>query len=1094
MSYRLATLLLAALPLAAQFRGTINGEVTDATGAVVPGAKVTVRAPAVGIAREALTNQTGFFTVPNLPAADYEVSVEAAGFKTQVRSGVRLDSDAVVTLRLQLEVGQLTERVEVTAEAPPVEVSHGEISRLITGTQMQNFALAGRNPYYMLGIVPGVVSRYGNFLSDFRATSYSMGGLQINGQRKDTNFMTVDGVNNSRVRDGVQVNNIVGVDFIEEVKVLTSHYAPEYGRTTGAQINIITRRGTRDFHGTLYEFFLSDQFAARRYIVGDKPRTRYHNYGGTLGGPVYWPGKFNTGRNKLFFFAGVERRYLAGVNAKISVVPTIQERSGDFSASAQKPVDPDTKAPFPNHLIPASRLSNLGKALQKIYPDPNYPGPGGNYFATRDQPTESQDVIFRADYNLKPNWQLTFRGLTGTQDFTSWFDNTGNNIPLFQVYRDRRGNNYHLGLQTTFSPTTVNEFSFGYSDYREDFRVLGAGATRQHWGITFPEVYPGNRNDRIPAVAISGYTGISGSGHPSYARTPTFVLRDHVMRIVRNHSLKFGLYWESMSMNELNQANDNGSFSFGNTAANPRNAGHPWANALLGNFDSYSEASAPVQTIYRSYTREFFAQDSWRVHRRLTVEYGLRYALISPWFARWNNLVAFMQKFWDPAKAPQVAANGVIVPGTGDIYNGLVLPGPGFPKEAVGRIPEANDPEVTRLFRGIPRAFHPLRKTNFQPRLSFAWDVFGDGRMAVRAGAGIFHGVTGITYSGWYLGARPPLVKSATITNGFADSPASGIPVTAQFPISPGALPEEYEIPTVYIYSFGIQHRLPYHTVVDVSYVGNSGRHLSFSRPLNFITPDVFAANLGKDLRPFLPYRGLAGFNIVEPSVTSSYNSLQVAAHKRSGQFTYSLAYTLGKIIGFGNEGVAGGAQDPLNIRAERSELEESRRHNIVITHTWDLPWFRPQRGLLGRILGGWSVSGVWTANTGRLFAPGLTSAPRQVATRPDVVGDWRLPEQERTLFRWFRTEAFRRPADFTYGNSGKWVIRGPGAIDLGAFALKNVRLTENVQAQLRVEAFNALNHMNLESINTTLGQSAFGQINSVGSQRYLQLGAKLNW
>lgn len=1096
MFVRAAFALFAAVSLMAQSRGTISGDVVDATGAAIPAAKVKVRAVGIGIERETATDGGGLFSVPGLPAAEYEVAVEAAGFKSLLRSGIRLETDAVVALRLPLEVGQLSERVEVTAAPPPVETAHGEVSRLLSSTQLQNYALPGRNPFYMLGILPGVVSRYGNFATDFRGGSYSMGGLQINGQRKDTNFMTVDGINNSRVRDGVQVNNIVGVDFVEEVKILTSHYAPEYGRTTGAQISLTTRRGTNDFHGSAYEFFFSDQFAARRFILGDKPRTRYHNYGFTVGGPIYIPGTWNTDRSKLFFFVGLEGRYSAGTNTKNSVVPTPLERSGDFNGSPQVPIDPDTRLPFPGNVIPSSRISNLGRALQKLYPDPNFPGPGGNFTSTAKQPTENQDPLVRIDYNVRPNWQLSGRLLRGQQDFTSPFDNgSGNNIPLFDVYRDRRGNNYAVTLNTTVSPRMVNELTIGYSDYREDFRIIGDGGRRATWGISIPEIYAGNREDRIPNVNISGFQGISGSGQPSYARTPTFVLRDNLMRIVGSHSLKFGFYWEAMSMNELNQATDNGAFNFGSSSANPRNTGSPWANALLGNFDSYSETGAPAQTVYQAYTREFYAQDSWRLRRNFTLEFGLRYALVSPWRAKWNNMVAFMQQFWDPSKAPQVAANGSIVPGTGDLYNGLVLPGDGWPDGAEGRVPAASDADVSRLFRGVPRGYNPLRKTNFQPRLSFAWDVTGNGTMAVRGGFGVFHGVTGIAYSGWYLGgSRAPLVQSTTLTNGTADNPAGGIPNTTRFPIDAGSLPEDYKMPTVYIYSFGVQRQMPFRTVLDVSYVGNSGRQLSFARPLNFLTPDQVAAHQGVDLRPFYPYRGLGSINLVEPSATSSYNSLQVAVNRRQGQLSFGLAYTLGKIIGYGQEGVASGIQNPLDRRSERSELEESRRHNLVATHTWELPWYRTQRGLVGRILGGWSLSGIWTWNTGRLYAPSLTSAPRQVASRPDVVGEWYLPSSERTMFRWFRTEAFARPADYRYGNAGKWVILGPGAFDLSASAFKDVRVVERVKIQLRVEAFNAPNHMYFDGVNTQLGNRAFGQITGTGAQRYIQLGAKLLW
>jgi hypothetical protein len=453
-----------------------------------------------------------------------------------------------------------------------------------------------------------------------------------------------------------------------------------------------------------------------------------------------------------------------------------------------------------------------------------------------------------------------------------------------------------------------------------------------------------------------------------------------------------------------------------------------------------------------------------------------------------------MPQYFDPAKVPQVAANGSIVTGTGDPFNGLVLPGSGFPDSAKGRVAAASDPSLQGLFRGIPKTFNPLDKNNLQPRLAIAWDPAGDGKTAVRAGFGAFTGVTGIAYSGWYLGARAPLVQSATITNGNADNPAGGIPNTTRFPIDAGALPKNYDMPDVYNYSLSVQRQLPFSTLVDVGYVGTSSRHLSMSRNINAPTPETFAAHQGVDLRPYYPYLGLGSISVVEPAATGQYHSMQLLVKRRSRDLSYSFAYTLAKNSGYGIEGIAGQIQNPLNARPDYSELEESRRHNIVVTHSYETPWFRDQKGFFGRVLGGWSINGLWTWNTGRLYAPTLNSAPRQVATRPNVIGDPVLPDSQRTQFRWFNTDAFARPADYTYGNAPKWFLRGGGSFDLSAFALKEVRVLERARLQLRIEAFNALNHPYWSDIATTFGQSNFGQVTGVATQRYIQLGAKFFW
>ncbi len=1085
-----------AAPTFAQYnRSRISGFVKDSTGAVIPGVKVMVSSPAIGLTRTVVSDAGGYYVASDLPSGTYEIAVEHSGFKAYRATDLRLDSDAHLALDIALEVGAVTERVVVEAAAPPVDINTGEIARQLSLEQVRDLPLPGRNPYYMLGLLPGAVARGGQFLGDFRGFSFSMGGIQINGQRKDTNFVTIDGINNSRVRDGVQVNNIVPIDFLEEVKILTTHYGPENGRTSGAQINYVTRRGTSAFHGGLFEFWSSDKLAATPIGAATKPRVRYNNFGWNIGGPVYIPGKWNTSRQKAFFFVGQEYRITGGFNNKFATVPLPRELSGDFSQAARKPIDPLTRERFPGDLIPAARIGPNSRAIQKLFPAPNYTGPGGNYLTFRDQPTDSRDDIYRVDYNLKPRWLLSGRYTHGFQDFTSWYDNTGNNIPLFQANRGRTGNNFLLALNTTISARTLNQFSVGYSDYRETFKLVGDGMKRSTYGFTFPEVFPANRLGRIPGINISPYTGISGSGHPTKVGTPTYVWRDNFTHNLGRHMLKFGLYVESTSMNDITQANDNGSFSFGASSQNPLSTDVALADALLGNFDGYSEDGEAIQVPYVTRQYEWYAQDSWKVRPNFSVEYGVRYAIIPPWRSKWNNVSAFMLSAYDPRKAPLVAANGTLVPGSGDQLNGVVLPGSGFPNSARGRFASLGD--LTRLFRGRPEGFVDTRYTNFQPRFSFAWDPFKTGKTSVRGGAGIFHGRSGIQNSGFQLGGNAPFVQQVSISNGYIDNPGGGTLSTTQTPLNIRALPEEYKLPTVIAYSFGIQREIPGRTLVDVSYVGNSGRHLLQSFELNSLLPDVIRANQGVDLRRFFPYYGLGSLSLQEPVATSSYNSLQVAVTRRLHQgLMYGLAYTLAKQIGFGIEGPSPPPQDPRSLRLERSLTEEDRRHNLVINYSYEVPeitrkWHARQ-AWMGHALGGWQISGAMTFNTGRHFNPGLTGAPRQVASRPNVSGNPNLSRGQRTLFRYFDTSVFSRPPDFTYGNSGRFIIAGPGTNNFDFSAMKNFRIREDMKLQFRAEIWNLFNHPSYNGVATTLGRGDFGQVNSYFGPRYMQLGLKL--
>ena len=1113
-------------------RGQISGFVRDQAGAIIPGANLTISSAAIAVSRSVTSGESGYYIVTNLPVGDFEVAAKKPGFKKFVKSGVRLEADARIAVDIELGVGETSETITVQANPAEVEVNSGSVERRLTGEQVRELALSGRNPFMLIGIVPGAIARGGAFLGDFRATSFSLGAFTINGGRKDTNYVTIDGVLNVRQRDNIQVGNILGIDFIEEVKIATSSYSAELGRSSGAQINFVTKRGTKNFHGTLFEFFGNDVLNARPFFTlpaSQKPIVRYNNFGWALGGPVYLPKLWNQDRSRAFFFVGQEYRRLQGYNSKVGIVPTALERSGDFSFNLRGPdgivgtaddgVLRDVSSNLPctapaagkpaeragcfggndpalRNRIPANRISPNGKALVKIFPLPNFALGGLNFLAIERQPTNSREDIYRADYNLRSNMTLSGRYIHDIQSFTSPFDLAGNVFPLFENFRSRSGNNFNLSLTTTLSSRMLNELSLGYFDFREIISLRGDGLKRETYGINFPEIIPGNRLDRIPNVFISPYTAYAGSGNPTAVTTPTYIFRDNLTRVMGQHTLKMGAYLEFGGMNDRTQTNDNGSFRFANASFNTKATNMPLADALLGNYDSYSEAGDPIYTPYRYKQFEAYFQDSWKATRRLTLDTGLRYYIVPPYESAFGNFSVFVPRLWDPTKAPEVTAGGVIVPNTGDIYNGIALPGRGFPDAAKGRFAQAADPSLQRLFRDLPKGFVKTRYNRFAPRLGFAYDLFGNGKTAIRGGYGLFYNRVSIIHAFPFGGQAPFTTAQVTLTNGSVDNPGGGtftqIPLTA---LDIRAIDEDFTPPLVSKWNLSLQRELWGSTIIDVGYVGNVGRHLLRARQLNFRTPEQIRETSGQDDRRSLPYRGFSSLLMVETTANSSYNSLQVSVRKRMSRgVALNVAYTLSKELDGANAGEGAGSppQNPLDPRSERSYAEEDRRHNLVLTVTYELPFFRAQQGVIGRILGGWSTTWVGTFNTGRHFNPALTSVQHQVATRPDLIGNAVLPKSERTLLRYFNTAAFQRPAEYTYGTSARHILVGPGTNNWDFTMTKSVRTWERVHLQFRAEFYNAFNHPWFNGIATTLGRADFGQINSVAGSRTGQASLKV--
>ena len=879
--------------LRAQDTGYISGTVTDKSGAAVVGAEVVLKNGAGSLTRNTATNGDGAYVIPGLPGDVYDLFVSAKGFEKFQAKGVKLDVAQKARIDVQLTVGAISQEVVVTGDSvAQVATQSSEIGSTITGKQVNQLELNGRNFTQLVTLTPGVVDQTGS--DEGKVGVYGNVAYSMNGGRNEYNNWELDGGDNMDNGSNATLNVYPNLEAIAEFKVLTSNYGAQYGRNGSGTIEVETKSGTNSFHGSAFYYGRNEAFNANDFFdnsngVGKAPY-RKHDFGYTVGGPVFIPNHYNSNKKKSFFFFSEEWRReknvsLAppGSNGSPTVnVPSDAERSGNFSdvcpgpnGGADCPHQPNGN-PFPgNTITPTAVGSTIATTIP--HANPNFTVGGfPAYQQTVSEPTTWREELVRFDHNITDNYRLTFRYIHDSWQTVVpdalWGNNANGNLPSFQNVSTGfvgPGTSFVARLNANITPTLLNEF---VASYTADHIFLTPGGTVSPSGA-FPmgTLFPGQAKPfggLLPAVTLTSNAAYGGgfwtdTGYfPWNNANPTYTLRDNVSKIVGVHTLQFGAYVVFAEKNEMNSPNLQGILTFSSAAS--FSTGNAFADLLLGNISSYQQWSAKTKYYNRYKIVEPYFQDDWRVTKRLTLNLGLRVSLFGTYREKLNQAFNFDPTAFNPANAPTPGSTDfnpdgsltVVAGKTINPLNGVVqcggpggnlplVPGSAFPTVSIGSNANAG------CLKG--HLFNPA------PRLGFAFDPKGDGKMAVRGGYGIFYehtnGNEGNTES---LEGSAPLVLNATQSNIFSGSglacPAgqaqggysciggasAGVPI---FPLSPLSIPGKALWPYMQQWNLNVQKELPSHIVLSVAYVGSKGTHLTLLSNLNQLHPLPASAN-----------------------------------------------------------------------------------------------------------------------------------------------------------------------------------------------------------------------------------------------------------
>ncbi len=1106
-------LLVFATPVLAQFdTGQISGFVRDSSGLVVPGVTVTATNDANLQQRVVVTNSDGYYVFPSLLVGTYTISAELEGFSRFVTRGVRVSAAARISEDLKLTLGALTDTVEVRAEAQLAEAP--VLGRTVGERQIQQLPLSGRNPVFVARLQAGVI---GGSLGGFGGTSIGTGIQSISGGRANDVLVTVDGAIANRTRS--TNDTMLGaqhVDTVQEVQVLTTNYSAEYGRASSGIVRMVTKSGTRDFRGSGTWLFQDDSLNANTWArnrSGDPrlsqsaPSWRYDQWGFALGGPIFVPRKFNSDRSRLFFFWGEEWSRRRQETTIQLTVPSMAMRQGDFSEllNPANPyfrrtrviTDPQTGRPFSNNVIPANRISPQGQALLKMYPEPT---PGflqgtSNWIGTFKQWQDQRKDTVRIDYRLTEGTNLAFRATHIPFHFNEVGDST-----RYDELWSRPNRTAVVTVSSTLSPTFLNEFtvsasSDGLGEANSD-PACGERCRRGTYGIGYPTLFPASSKfdpEKPPTVSVTGLSTLDQGPYPGYWAGYTYAVSNNMTKVVNTHTLKWGVFLERSGQNDQIHAtsasapatnNQNGAFRFFDTG-HPQATGLAIANALLGNFNDYSEFGAKPMTPFVGTGFDWFVQDSWKATQKLTLDAGVRYSMWQPWHSKWNTISMFDAAYYDPAQAAIVdRAGGFIV--SGNRYNGIVLPGDAPMEGALSRFPFLKD--FTSLYHGLPRGFAQTHKKGFQPRLGAAYTL--NDKTIVRAGVGRFFNRTAINRD-LAQGGQPPFMEQFTVINGSVDAPSGA--ERRVFPFTVSAQETTLKHPSAWTGNVTVQRQLPWDLSVEASYVGRRGHNNQRKRNINQLLPGTIQANPGVNPNALRPYRGMGIIGLAENSGKSKYDALQVSANRRlSGGLQFGLGYTYSRNMDNGS-GEIELLPDAYNDSGYWGISDLDRPHVLVANYIYELP--TPGKSLLARaLLGGWSVAGIFQAQSGAPFsvrhsADNAGIGPGSGNQFWNQVADPR--QVTRTEFTdsvvWFNAAAFARPAPGTFGVQPRNRLRHPGFLEWNTSLLRSFKLKRNHAIDFRWEAFNVLNHPNLSSANSNPTSGTFGLVTSKSGSRTMQ-------
>jgi len=1099
MKYRFLCLALlsTALPLLAQTTfGRISGSVTDPSGAAVAGANVIVRNTATQATRSQTTDERGFYVAENLPIGPYEVEIEHPGFKRSTRTGIELIADGRVSADLQLQLGEASQSLEVVATATieTLNTVSGEVAHVVDEHQVDNLALNGRAYTELLTLVPGAIVTNPDHFGTL--TSLSATNQSINGHRGNQNNLTVDGVGNlDNGSNGSLINN-VSPDFLQEVKIQTSNFSSQYGRSTGASFNIMTKTGTNTFHGGVFEYLRNDVLDARNFFSPTRAILRYNDWGYSFGGPIK--------KNTLFFFVGQEWRKIRQQTAGTRVtLPTQLELQGDFSErlALSKPTviyQPGTKNPFPNNIIPPSMITADGRALLKVYKTVipmavvyNSTSPTSNNSTFQNpNPLDYREDMARIDWRINDRHTAFARWV---DDYNSIYlaNGPGGSIPITPEIRDRPGKSGLISETWVVTPTIVNEAHLGSSWNSQHYWNQGDTWKRSFQGFAFQRVFNsvGPYVDGIPDVSFStgtNPTGWTGPYHTLMSPTTQIEASDTVSIVRGEHSIKAGVMIIRNRKDQNGRAAYTGNISF-DSNGNPNTTGLSFADALLGNFKTYTEAAYDPIGKYRYTEPAAFVDDSWRISRRLTVNLGLRFEYMMAMYSTADNLSEFVPSLYNPAKAVRYDSSGNIIPGSGDVYNGLVRVADGVNPSQAYLVPNANDPKVLSVPSGAPRGMYPSQNT-WSPRVGFAYAL--DPKMVIRGGYGLYYDRMQGNPT-FYTLNNPPYVGSVQFTSGNLNDITAGASVIAPWGTIQTIDPH-LKIPYTQQFSFGIQREFQHGLFADVTYVGTLGRHLLDEPDLNLPTWDVVSQGTSTtNLNSIRPFQGYSTIQMFMSRVTSNYNALQVHVTRRKGNVMFTAAYTFSKNLGEASSDTANN-RNPYNVKLMYGPLDIDATQAFVGTLIYDLPKLRQSNRWLRTPFGGWQISVVSHLQSG--FANTVTGSTAPISSRvADYVGG-------PTKFSdpgpngWWDPAAFAVAPYNRWGTAGAGTLRGPGMEFYNASLTKFISFNERIRLRIRADFVNALNHTNFNDPSANRSSSSYGTITGAYPSRAINLGAKLQF